>query len=262
MALKAIVEDLEQVEESLRDHYTETEEGKFVLAVESAGGYALEDVSGLKSSLEKERGQRQKLEKTIKDFDGLDPKAAREAMEKLEELSGLDPAKEADRLAEEKVKAREKQILEKAQNEIQEAKTTAERYRAALHNATVRDEAIKAIVAQKGIPDLLLPHVQRHLRISERDDGTPYAEVVDAEGNPRIADSKGTPMSVADLVREMRDSEIFGRAFEAEGRGGSGASPGPTNGGPKGKSRGEMTPKEKAEFIDKHGKDKYFALPA
>src|SRR4051794_27617528 len=50
MALKAIVETIDSVPEAVRGLYKEAE-GKFILDVESVEGYALEDVSGLKSTL-------------------------------------------------------------------------------------------------------------------------------------------------------------------------------------------------------------------
>jgi hypothetical protein len=48
--------------------------------------------------------------------------------------------------------------------------------------------------------------------------------VVDQKGDPRV-NGKGEYLTISDLVGEMRQSEIFGRAFEGNGPGGSGTPP-------------------------------------
>jgi len=72
--------------------------------------------------------------------------------------------------------------------------------------------------------------VRAHTRVKEVD-GKFTVEVVDKDGNAKIADSKGTPMDIAGLVAEMKESEAFGRAFEGSGQSGSGKQPGPGGGG-------------------------------
>lgn len=66
MALKFIIDTLEEIDERLRGEYEE-KDGKFHLKVD--GLPAPEDVSGLKSALQKEREARSKAEKRISDIE-------------------------------------------------------------------------------------------------------------------------------------------------------------------------------------------------
>jgi len=258
--LKAVISKLEDVAEGLRSAYRagtadEGLEGKFVLAVEGTDGWALEDVSGLKSALGRERSRADKAEGKIKKFGDLDPEAAREAMTKLAEFESIDPKKEADKLAQAKIEAAQKQLIERHNAELGTVKTKADGYLAQVRALLIDNVATAALAEQKGSVDLLLPHVQKHTRLKETDDGKFIVEVVDKDGNPRIGDSKGTPMSVNQLVAEMRQSEAYGRAFEGTAASGSGTRPG-SAGGTGGSTPGAprsfqeaKTPEEKVAFL-------------
>lgn len=76
--LEMVVDSLESVPEALRSEYAKGEDGKFHLAV--SGG---EDVSGLKSALQKEREAVKELKAKAAAYDGIDPANAKEAIEKL-----------------------------------------------------------------------------------------------------------------------------------------------------------------------------------
>ena len=89
-------------------------------------------------------------------------------------------------------------------------------------------DATAAIAAAKGVPALLLPHVRSAVRVIE-EGGDFKVQVVDAAGNPRV-NGKGEFLSIADLVGEMRQSDVFGRAFEPTGTTGSGAASRPASG--------------------------------
>jgi hypothetical protein len=102
---------------------------------------------------------------------------------------------------------------------ITQMQTTLERF-------LVDKEAVSAIAANKGSPELLLPHIKAQVKVFA--DGDDYVvRVVDASGDPR-GDGKGGFMGVADLVKEMKAHPTFGRAFESEGQQGSGVKPGST----------------------------------
>jgi hypothetical protein len=120
-------------------------------------------------------------------------------------------------------------------------------------------QATAAIAEAKGVPALLLPHVKQAVKVVE-EDGDYKVRVVDAAGNPRV-NAKGEYLSIADLVSEMRQSEVFGRAFEGTGHSGSGAGQGSGFQGSGQKKRSEMTPVEMREYIEKHGQAAYLKLP-
>jgi hypothetical protein len=79
MPLKAVVENLEDVAEPLREHYTKGDDGKYRLAAEG-----VEDVSGLKSALAKEREGRSSAEKALKTYEGVDVKKYQEWLQQQE----------------------------------------------------------------------------------------------------------------------------------------------------------------------------------
>lgn len=221
MAIKAIVTKLDDAPEALREHYAE-KDGKFYLAVEPVDGYALEDVSGLKSALGAERTEREKLQAAVVKFKDIDPDKAREALAKLEELGSIDPAKEADKLANTKFEAAKAQLLEKHSQEIGERDGRIKKLTDAMDKLVRQAAATAAIAEAKGSVELLLPHVLNHTRVKETDDGEFVVEVVDAKGNVRIGDSKGAPLDLKGLVAEMRQSETFSRAFDGDGHSGTG----------------------------------------
>ena len=86
MALKAVLtkEEFDGLEDSLKKLYVE-KDGKYLLDAEG-----VEDVSGLKSALEKERGTVKKLkadlQATVDKFKDIDPDKARDAQKKLQDL--------------------------------------------------------------------------------------------------------------------------------------------------------------------------------
>ena len=260
MTLKAIIDNIESAPEAVREFYTE-KDGKFVLSVEPAGGYALEDVSGLKSALGKERTTRETLEKQVVKFKDIDPEKALEAMARLEELQAIDPNKEADKIADSKFNAAKAQLLEKHGNELKSRDERVKHLSGTIDNLLREQRATTALAEAKGAVELLLPHVLKNTRTVEKD-GKFEVEVIDSEGNVRI-DGKGNNMSIKDLVAEMRQSEVFGRAFEASGVNGTGKAP--TNGsggGPGALKRSKKSAADKAAYIAEHGQEAYLKIPA
>lgn len=253
MGLKAIVETIDAVPEAVRSFYTETD-GKFILQVEPVGGYALEDVEGLKGTFGKEMTLRKKLEKDLLKFKDIDPDKARDALARLEELGNIDPTKEADKIVSERLEAAKRQLLEKHGEEVKTRDGRIGQLTKTVESLLIDQAATVALVEAKGSVELLLPHVQRHTRV--REDGDRFVvEVVDKDGNARIGNSKGDAMTIADLVQEMRKSEAFGRAFDGSGQSGSGTPPnksGESGGNRSGipKSWAEAkTDEEKAAFL-------------
>jgi hypothetical protein len=86
-------------------------------------------------------------------------------------------------------------------------------------------------------------------------------------------DGKGNPMTIRDLVKEMRASEIFGRAFNGSGQSGSGTQPANGGGGiPQIRTKADLykniDPKNKRAmdqarqtYVQANGPDAYIALP-
>jgi hypothetical protein len=243
MALPAIADTLDAVPEAAREFY-EAKDGKFALKI--AGG---DDVTGLKTALQRERQAAKDAAKAAKQFAdlGLTP----------EEIAELKAAKDAE--AEE----RAKRTGEFESFKAQQAKALAAkddelaRTRGRLETVLRDREAATAIAEAKGRAKLLLPHITAQTRVV--DDAV---RVVGADGQVRY-NPQGLPMTVAELVAEMRADEAFGPAFEGSGASGSGAPPiGGTGGTGTVRSRAGLSDAEKSAFIAQHGFAAYKALPA
>lgn len=263
MPLKAVVDSIDDIAEAHRDLYKEDGD-KFILQVEPVNGFALENIEGLKGTLGKEMTKRKALEKEVLKYKDLDPDKAREALAKLEELGNLDPAKEADRIVAERLEAAKKQLLDRHTKEIGDRDAKVGNLTKTIESLLIDNAATSAIAELKGAVKLLLPHVKSHTRVREAD-GKYVVEVVDAEGNARIGNSKGDPMTIKDLVQEMRQSEEFGRAFEGSGHSGGGTQHGNGGGSPQNKIKRRSELKTRADrvaFVEQHGEAAYFALPA
>lgn len=94
----------------------------------------------------------------------------------------------------------------------------------ALQKYMITSSAVQAIAEHKGVADLLLPHIESRTKVVK--DGEDYVvRVVDENGDPR-GNASGGFMSVAELVKELKASPTFGRAFESEAPNGGGKQPG------------------------------------
>ena len=88
----------------------------------------------------------------------------------------------------------------------------------------IEAEATRAIAAEKGVPELLLPIVRTKAKVVK--DGEDYVvRVLDDAGEVR-GDGKGGWMTVESIVKELKASKSYGRAFESEQKGGGGTPPG------------------------------------
>lgn len=219
---------------------------------------APEDVSGLKAKNAELIAKNKSLAALAKQYDGIDPEQARAAMEgaKLAEEQRAKAAGEWD-----KHKAKLQDEFTKERTAL-EGKT--ERYRAALYEREVRLAARQALEVVAVSVDLLMPHVEKHLRMVEAPDGTVGHAVIGPDGEPRLKGSKGEPMTVVDLVEEMRSQSMFLSAFKGTGSTGTGAMGGAhgAGAGPV-RSRSDLqNDKDKASFIGKFGLQAFKDLPA
>jgi hypothetical protein len=217
--LKLVIEKLEDVEEALHPLYKE-KDGKFHLQVDG-----IEDTSGLHSALRSERASRAALEKKVRNWEALG-----KSEDEIKDLLAAHEKAEQD-------KATKAGEWEKLRDQMNTQHATALKakddqiagMKKAIERHLVDAQATAAIATAKGSADLLLPHVQRHVRVIE-ENGDYSVRVVDAKGDPRV-NGKGEPLSISDLVGEMRQSDVYGRAFEGSGQSGSGTQPVTKGGG-------------------------------
>jgi hypothetical protein len=160
--------------------------------------------------------EKKRLEKETARFKDVDPDKYRSLVEQEAELERRKAEAAGD------WKARETQLFDKFSKETEQKDGRIKSLSAALERRLVDAEATSAIAAAKGSPKVLLPHIKAHVRVVE-EDGEFVVQVVDAKGSQRIGDAKGTPMTIAQLVEEMKEDPDFSRNFEGTGSSGGGA---------------------------------------
>lgn len=237
MALKAIIGALTDAPEALRGEYrpgTKEEglEGKFVLDVTPDGGFALENVSGLKQAVSSERGLREKAEAGLKAFGDLKPDDVAAKMAKLADLEKIDPAKEADKLAEAKAQSKIEQVTKAHAEELAKAQTVAEKAMKGLKTRTMQAAVNEALSKADALnPEALRLKLQSHIRLKEtgNEDDPFTVEVVGADGNP-LVDGQAKALGLDTFVQELRKDAAWATSFKPAGKQGSGAEGGGTGG--------------------------------
>jgi DNA-directed RNA polymerase subunit F len=234
MALRAVVTDLESVDEALRPLYVERE-GKYVVDIEAADGFELDNIAGLKSALAAERSKTLGLNGKLKTFEGfdveeakkaieratlfgdLDPEKARKAIADVEKFTGFDPEKEADKIAETKLKnakaqlqaefLSEKSALETRLNTTNEVLSRRE----AQIRKNVKEAAISVELSKLNplddARDALEIIASNAVEIMEVN-GEFVPVVVNPDKTPRVklgANYDSIPFTIADLMAEMRE---------------------------------------------------------
>jgi len=256
MSLLAVLnqEAFDKLSEPLKAEYKKQQDGTFLLDVSPVNDFALENVKGLKTALSSERATRERLENTVKAFEGLDPVKAKEALEKLEKLG----TGNHDEKTKAEIEALKKQLTEKHVSEISKRDESISLMTKQIEKLLVESAAVKAISDNKGVVELLLPHVRSFTRMKRLDNGEYVVEVVDANGNVRITNKSGStdPMSITELVSEMKGNKIYSPAFQGSGANGSGSHGGTNGGGGGSVDYVKMTPQERMEAAIQNGINK------
>lgn len=193
--------------------------------------YTEEEVAALRQELEEEKAallanrnealsEAKKAKAALKAYDGVDAEefrrlktAAEEADRKAAEAKG-----DFETLRKQLVDAHAKEMGAKEKREAKLTKALESR----LIDAALAEELGKAELADPTFLSLLKLEGRRFLRVKESDEDF-AAEVVDERGNPLVADGKGTPMSVHDLVTVKLKAQ-YPAAFKGTGSSGGGAS--------------------------------------
>lgn len=223
-----VVESLDKVPEQFRGLYHEGDGGKFTVNPDYKG--VADAVIGLNKSLKASREDAKKRTTVdltpLADF-GDSPETIKAAVQaKIDELQGELAKGDKAKLNLDKIK----EDMAKAHSaELTKEKTRAQALQGQLYKLLVENTATTAIVDAKGTPELLMPFVANQVKVVE-EDGEFKVFVVDAQSDRRYSSVTGQPMTIKELIAEMKANEKFGRLFESENDkgGGTGARPGTT----------------------------------
>lgn len=227
MALKAVLDTLDGLDPILQKEYVKGEDGKFRLDAEG-----VEDVSGLKSALKKERDNGEALKKALKQFDGIsDPEEVRKI------LSRIANDEEARMIAEGKsdvVIARRMEALRKEhEKSVKEALERADKAeaRAKKLSSKTLNSALRAAAAEVGTHDKAFDDFAAR---AQRDGWTIDEEgelvALTEEGKPRLGKDGKTTMSLKEWGQGLRETAAHLFPATGSGTGGPGTKTGAGDG--------------------------------
>lgn len=194
MAIKSIVESLEEVPEALHEDYEENEDGKYVLRKEAFEDHpAFKKLKGTLNTLDREKRDAQKKAQRFDalaeilpedlDLTETDEERRSKAFQYLRGEIDFEGGT-ADAEAIEKVRQAERQKAEKREGKVREE---ADHYKG-LFMQTVRDQAIIEAMGEAKILDPYRPAVKAMFRdkakVEVGDDGMP-AVLIDGEYGPQ-----------------------------------------------------------------------------
>lgn len=221
--LDAIRDSIEELTEVEQGHYEERD-GRFFLDVGTVDGMALEDVTGLKTTVETLRASERKLkssfERIEKKYEDIDPDEARNAISKFLEVKNWDgdtKIREAQEAVKRELVKQHTKKMEALQDELADTQTQ-------LTDAIVNTKIVEALQAEEGNVELLLPHVKKHVRMVKNSAGKWIPEVTNESNEPRVGDSDGNAMTITQYVLEMKTQKTFAAAFPGANSTGSGGS--------------------------------------
>lgn len=224
------VESIDKVPEDFRGLYVE-KDGKHVLNSEdSATKSAVSAITKLNTSLKASRAEAKANKSGRVDLSGLkDYGDAPDSIlvginAKIAEIK--EAAKTTGSEAIERQVEKIKQDLAKAHSgdlEVRDKRIGA--LTGQLHNIMVQGEAVKALAEANAVdPDLILPFVIQQIKVEEKD-GQFVPTVVDEAKDIRYSGVTGAPMSIKELVAEMKANSKFAVLFKSEAPSGGGKTP-------------------------------------
>jgi hypothetical protein len=284
MALKKIIDSLDEVDEEDREKYLEQEDGRFMLKAKyreddggdggGGGGTSLtpEEIADLQDhnrrqqkALETEREERRKLERQL-----------RGVTAKIDELGGLDTISEriteAQELEQKRLEKKGEwetlriQMQEQHQSELAKKDKTIQQLRGVIDREMRGRAVAEAISKANGNPNLLKPILLEKTRLVGDPEAGEDLRVEIMEGDTPLVDADGNRLTISGYVTRLRENEEYAGAFKGTGNsggggggtdagagaGGGGGGGAPRNGGgipPElaNLKRSEMTPRQKID---------------
>lgn len=220
MALDAFVGTLDGIAEELHGYYNKTEHG-YKLAVN--GVIPEKDVLGLKHALNEIKEERDNLKKAIKPYKeaGILDRPVDDVLSTFadyEKLKSIDPAKEADKLAQEKAAAIQREWQAKYNVDVKRVEGERDQYAGQVRELMVKNAIRDAAIETKANAKLIDPIIRQFIGVKE--DGSVYVKNPQTGGPDYAPD--GSEMTVAQKMHQMRESADYMVLFEGTGNSGSG----------------------------------------
>lgn len=175
------------------------------------------ETEGLKKN-QKELLQEAKAAKArLAAYEGIDPEEHKRLKQAADEAERKRLQGEGD------FKALEAQLVKKYEGELDKERGISKGMRSAMEKHLIDSAAIAELAKVSDSPRLLLPHIRSRMKVVEHD-GEYVARIVDESGSVRIGKGSGsTPMTLSELVEEMKQDKEYAPAFRGTGSSGGGA---------------------------------------
>lgn len=217
------VDSIDKVPEQFRPLYAAGADGKFIVPDTFKGVTGA--ITGLNTTLKAVRTEADNHRKKAVDLTplaefGSDTASIKAKFdERVAELvaKGGDAAKAIEKVRGEMTEANKKAL------DTANARTTALQNQ--LYGHLVDSEAVMAISEAKGTTELLMPFVKQQVKVTE-EDGKFVVNVIDAAGERRYSGVTGQPMTIKELIGEMKANAKYAPLFASEAAGGTGFPPG------------------------------------
>lgn len=217
------IEKWAAVPEDFKGLYEKTDEGYKLRSEDPGVKAAISAITGLNKALVASRAEARDAKSRKVDLSALEAfgdtsdlsALAASINERIEEAS---KSKNAD--VESKV-TKIKQDLSAAHTaELEKMSKRNEALRNQLYTNMVESAAVKALADAGAIDaDLVLPMIKTRVGVSE-EEGRYQVRILDESGDPRYSGATGEPMSITELVMEMKGQERFGPLFKSEKKSG------------------------------------------
>lgn len=243
----AVVKDIATVPEQYRSFYVQDGE-QFKLADAEPVKAAVAMIGRLEASLKSERlmAKNRKMPDLtpLKDFGETPEQIVETFQAKLAEAQAAAKASGNEDLQRQIAKIKE-DMAKAHSKDLEKYENRTKGLTGQLYTLMVENAATAAIGELKGVPELLLPFIKSQVKVEEQD-GKYLVAVVDAQGDTRYSGVTGQPMTLKELVAEMKTNSKFQRLFDSDApQSGTGFNPGSTNRVPMGNAGRELNSTEK-----------------
>lgn len=176
-----------------------------------------EEETGLLSKRDELLGKVTKYKEDLSKYEGVDLDEYVRLKKKMEELNEKDLIDKGD------FEAIKKKMLDQFEQEKGGLLEQTNTLKSQLESMMVDSEAAKAIAELGGNHKLLMPLIKQRISVVDKD-GKIVVQVKAEDGTPAV-DGKGNPISITDLVRQMKEDENYAGAFVSSIKSGGGARP-------------------------------------
>ncbi len=230
-----IVDTLDKVPEQFKAMYAEEEKegektGKFTLKQAGDVKGAVEAILGLNTALKAARTEAKSKAPAVdlsllKDYGASVEEIAAGFKTKVDELQQQVASTADAKVNLEKIK---QDLAAGHAKELNAEQREKEALKTQLYDLLVDTTAQSKLSGRAIDPDLVMPHLRKHVK-PVAEDGKFQVFIVDDAGDRRYSATTGQPMTIAEKVDEMESSDKYAPLFKSKVKSGSGQPPGASN---------------------------------